>query len=291
MPEIDVLGSTMYYEDVTTPGAAGDGATFVFLHGNPSSSRLWRNVLPGVAAPGRRLLAPDLIGMGRSGKPDIPYRLGDHARYLDAWFDALGLEEVVLVGHDWGGVLAFDRAVRHPGRVRGVAFMETFVRPLSWADLGEAPRARSELIRGPEGEALALEQNFLVESAFTGGVLTALSEEEKAPYLAPYPTRESRRPLLTWARSIPLDGDPADVAETVERSGKWLASSDDVPKLLLTFDSSPTLLVGAELAAWCARNIAALETEHCGPAGHHAPEDRPAAIAAAIAAWASRHGN
>jgi haloalkane dehalogenase len=225
--------------------------------------------------------------MGRSGKPDIPYRLGDHARYLDTWFDALGLEEVVLVGHDWGGVLAFDQAVRHPGRVRGVAFMETFVRPLSWADLGEAPRARSELIRGPEGESLALDQNFLVESAFTGGVLTALSEEEKAPYLAPYPTRESRRPLLTWARSIPLDGDPADVAETIERSGKWLASSDDVPKLLLTFDSSPTLLAGAELVAWRARNIAALETEHCGPAGHHAPEDRPEAIAA----WASRHGN
>lgn len=280
---VDVLDSVMSYED------SGTGAPFVFLHGNPASSHLWRKVLPGAAAPGRRLLAPDLIGMGRSGKPGIPYRFGDHARYLDAWFDALGLEDVVLVGHDWGGALALDWAARHPERVRGVAFMETFVRTLSWDDLGEGPRRRAEAVRGPEGEPLVLDGNFLVETAFTGGVLTPLSEEEKAPYLAPYPTRESRRPLLEWARSFPLDGEPADVAERVEHYGKWLASSADVPKLLLTFDSSPTLLIKEDLAAWCAENIAALEIEHCGPAGHHAPEDRPQEIAAAIAAWAGRH--
>ncbi|MBE3013717.1 haloalkane dehalogenase [Microbispora sp. NEAU-D428] len=283
MPSIDVLDSAMYYEET------GSGAPFVFLHGNPASSHLWRKVLPGIRA-GARLLAPDLIGMGRSGKPGVPYRFADHARYLDAWFDRLGLEDVVLVGHDWGGALAFDWAARHPGRVRGIAFFETIVRTMSWSELGEAPRTRAETIRGPEGEPLVLDRNFMVETAFTGGVLTPLGEEDMRPYLEPYPTRESRRPLLEWARSMPLDSEPADVAERVGAYGGWLASSHDVPKLLLTFDSSPTLLIGPEMAAWCAANIAGLEVEHCGPAGHHAPEDRPEAIAAAITAWAGRHG-
>ncbi|MFB9837092.1 haloalkane dehalogenase [Actinoallomurus acaciae] len=283
MPEIDVLDSTMYHEET------GGGSPWVFLHGNPGSSRLWRKVLPAVGADAR-LLAPDLIGMGRSGKPDVPYRFADHARYLDAWFERMGLEDVVLVGHDWGGSLAFDWAARHPDRVRGVAFFETIVRPMSWSELGEGPRSRAEAMRGPQGEALVLDQDFFVRTAYTGGVLNPLSEEELRAYLAPYPTRESRRPVLEWARSLPLDGEPADVAERVERYDTWLAASAEVPKLLLTFDSSPTLLIDERLAAWCAANIAALETEHCGPAGHHAPEDRPEAIATAITAWATRHG-
>lgn len=282
MPEIDVLDSTMYYEET------GSGAPWVFLHGNPGSSRLWREVLPAVGADAR-LLAPDLIGMGRSGKPDVPYRFGDHARYLDAWFERLGLGDVVLVGHDWGGSLAFDWAARHPDRVRGVAFFETIVRPMSWSELGEGPRSRAEAMRGPQGEALVLDQDFFVRTAYTGGVLDPLGEEELQAYLAPYPTRESRRPILEWARSLPLDGEPADVAERVERYDAWLAASAEVPKLLLTFDSSPTLLIDERMAGWCAANIAALETEHCGPAGHHAPEDRPEAIAKAITAWAARH--
>jgi haloalkane dehalogenase len=280
MPTIDVLDSVMYYED------SGEGAPVVFLHGNPSSSYAWREVRPALQAPGRRLLAPDLIGMGRSGKPDIPYRVEDHVRYLDAWFDALGLRDVVLVGHDWGGALAFDWAARHPERVRGVAFMETFVRPLTHDDMSEQAIARARKIRGPEGESLVLDQDFLVRTAFTGGVLEGLGEAEMAPYLAPYPTRESRRPLLEFSRSSPLEGEPAEVAQWVEGYGKWLASSDDVPKLLLTFDSSPTLLIGAAMADWCAGNIAALEIVHCGPAGHHAMEDRPEAISAALAGWA-----
>ncbi|MEV4319716.1 haloalkane dehalogenase [Actinocrispum sp. NPDC049592] len=279
MPSVPVLDSTMYYEEI------GDGTPVVFLHGNPGSSHLWRKVLAAMNMPAR-LLAPDLIGMGRSGKPDIPYRFADHARYLDAWLDDLG--PVVLVGHDWGGALAFDWAARHPDRVRGVAFLETIVRPMSWAELGDAPRARAEAMRGPEGERLV--QNF-VESAFTGGVLNPVTAEDMAAYLAPYPTPESRRPVLEWARSLPLDGSPADVATRVEEYGKWLATSVDVPKLLLTFDSSPTLLIGPDMAAWCQQNIAALETQHCGPAGHHAPEDQPEAIAKALTTWAAPLGN
>ena len=282
MPLTDVLDSTMYYEET------GEGPAVVFLHGNPGSSHLWRKVLPAVDLPAR-LLVPDLIGMGRSGKPDLPYRFADHARYLDAFFDRLGLTDTLLVGHDWGGALAFDWAARHPDRVRGVAFLETIVRPMSWSELGDGPRARAEAMRGPQGEELVLDRTFFVESAFTGGVLSPVGEQDMQTYLAPYPTRESRRPILQWARSLPLDGEPADVTERVEQYGKWLATSDGTPKLLLTFDSSPTLLIGEAMADWCAANITALETRHCGAAGHHAPEDQPDAIARAITTWARRH--
>jgi len=284
MPEIEVLDSTIHYED------AGSGTPLVFLHGNPTSSHLWRNVLPGIGEPGR-LLAPDLIGMGRSGKPGIAYRYDDHARYLDAWFDALELDDVVLVGQDWGASLAFDWAARNPGRVRGVAFMETIVKPMSWAEFPAAARSRFEAFRTPGvGEQLVLDQNVFLEQAFGVPVLRELSEQELEPYLRPYPTPESRRPVLQWARSMPLDGEPADVVGRIEKYDAWLATSPEVPKLLLTFDSSPTLMVGPEMAAWCAANIAALEIEHCGPAGHHAPEDQPEAIAAAVAGWADRNG-
>jgi haloalkane dehalogenase len=282
MPIIDVLDSTINYEQT------GAGTPIVFLHGNPSSSHAWRNVLPALGEPGR-LLAPDLIGMGRSGKPAIAYTFADHARYLDAWLDGLGLEQVVLVGHDWGGALAFDWAARHPHRVRGVAFFETVMRPMSWSELGEGPRHRAQTMRSPQGEQLILDQNFFIETAFTGGVLNPLSEQQMAPYLAPYPTRESRRPVLQWARSLPLDGDPADMAERVDAYGTWLAASPDVPKLLLTFDSSPTLGITAQVAAWCAANVAGLQIEHLGPAGHHATEDQPDAIGNAIARWADRN--
>jgi haloalkane dehalogenase len=283
MPEISVLDSTIHYED------SGTGSTFVFLHGNPASSHLWRKILPN--AGGGRLLAPDLIGMGRSGKPAISYAFADHARYLDAWFDALGLDRVVLVGHDWGGALAFDWAARHPDRVRGVAFLEAIVKPMDWEDLSPQARERSEAIRTPgAGEEMVLEKNLFVRQAFTGGVLTPVGEEDLETYLAPYPTPESRRPILAWARQLPLGGEPAELVSRIEDYDKWLANSVDVPKLLMTFEGSPTLLIGEEQAGWCAVNIAALETVSCGRSGHHAPEDRPEEIAAAVSAWADRHG-
>jgi haloalkane dehalogenase len=283
MPEVNVLDSTIHYRD------SGTGTDFVFLHGNPSFSYLWRDVLPGVG-PGR-LLAPDLIGMGLSGKPDIPYLFADHARYLDAWFDALGLGRVVLVGHDWGGALAFDWAARHPERVLGLAFLESIVKPMAWEDLSPQARARSEAIRTPgTGEKMMLDQDLAVRQAFTGGVLTPLEAADLEAYLAPYPTRDSRRPLLAWARQMPLGGEPAELVTRIEAYDAWLAKSPDVPKLLMTFEGSPTLLVDERMAAWCAANIASLETVHCGEAGHHAPEDRPGEIAAAVSAWADRHG-
>jgi haloalkane dehalogenase len=283
MPETSVLDSTIHHEE------SGSGSPIVFLHGNPGSSHGWRNVLPDVGA--GRLLAPDLIGMGRSGKPDLPYAFADHARYLDAWFDALGLDDVVLVGHDWGGALAFDFAARHPGRVRGLAFFETIVKPMAWEDLTPQAAERSRKIRTPGvGEDLVLEQNLFVRQAFTGGVRTPVADADLAAYLAPFPTPESRRPILAWARQLPLGGDPAVLVTRIEAYDEWLASSTDVPKLLLTFEGSPTLLIGERMARWCAENVAALDVVACGEAGHHAQEDRPKEIAAEIAAWADRRG-
>jgi len=282
MPAINVLDSTMSYEET------GSGTPLVFLHGNPVSSYLWRRILPQIGG-AAHCLAPDLIGMGRSGKPDMPYRFADHARYLDAWFDALALDGVVLVGIDWGGALAFDWAARYPGRTRGVAFMETIVRPLSWDDFPGAARPRYEALRAPGiGETKVLDENFFIETAVRATVLCDLSDEDLEAYRAPYPTRESRRPLLEWPRAMPIEGEPADVVGRVEAYDAWLAGSAGVPKLLLTFDTSPTLMIGAGLAAWCATHIANLEIAHCGAAGHLAPEDQPKAIAAAITLWADR---
>lgn len=279
MPELPVLDSTVHYLDT------GDGTPLVFLHGNPAFSYIWRNVLPHVGH--GRLLAPDLIGMGASGKPDIAYSFADHARYLDAWFDALDLRDVVLIGHDWGGALAFDWAARHPERVAGIAFLEAIVKPLQWDELSPGMRERSEAVRGPAGEQIVLEQNRFLTQAFTGGVLTPVGPEDLAAYLAPYPTAESRRPILAWVRQRPIGGEPADVVERIIAFDAWLHTSHDVPKLLMTFQGDG--LVIDELAAdWCAAQVAALEIVDCGPAGHHAPEDRPEEIAAAISTWLDR---
>jgi haloalkane dehalogenase len=267
----------------------GTGTPIVFLHGNPSSSHSWRHILPHVGA--GRLLAPDLIGMGRSPKPDIAYTFADHADHLDAWFDHLGLDDVVLVGHDWGGALAFDRAARHPGRVRGLAFFETIVKPMAWDDLTPQAAERSRKIRTPgAGEDLVLTQDLFIRHAFTGGVRTPLGDEELAAFLAPFPTPESRRPVLAWARQLPLGGDPAELVTRIEAYDEWLAASQRTPKLLITFEGSPTLLIGEKMAQWCADHVAALEVVAGGEAGHHAQEDRPKEIAAEIAAWLDRHG-
>jgi haloalkane dehalogenase len=284
MPTVDVLDSTMSFEE------AGSGTPVVFLHGNPSSSYAWRNVLPQIGAPGR-LLAPDLVGMGRSGKPDSAYRFADHARYLDAWFDELGLEDVVLVGHDWGGALAFDWAACHPGRTLGIAFFETIVRPMTWDDFPGAARPRYESLQGPEGETKVLDENFFIEQALRATVLSGISDDDLAVYREPYPTRESRRPLLAWPRSMPIEDQPVDVVERIEAYDEWLATTPEVPKLLLTFDGSEqTLMIGEAMTAWCVDNIVSLEVEGCGPAAHFAQEDQPTAIAAAVAAWMDRHG-
>ncbi|BCJ32370.1 haloalkane dehalogenase [Actinocatenispora sera] len=282
MPDIGVLDTHLHYE------TRGDGQPVVFLHGNPTSSHLWRNVLPRM--PGSvRALALDLVGMGRSGKPDIAYSFADQARYLDAWIERMGLSEVVLVGHDWGGALALDWAARHPHRVRGIAFLETIVRPMSWQDLPESARPVFTMLRTPgAGEQAVLEENLFIERALAANI-ARLGERDHAVYRDPYPTPASRRPLLQWPRAMPIDGQPADVVARVEAYDAWLAASVDVPKLMPVFHDGPGLM-GPAVEAWVRDHAARVEIVDCGVAGHHAPEDQPAAIAAALSAWIGRHG-
>jgi haloalkane dehalogenase len=271
----------MYYED------EGEGNPVVLLHGNPTSSFLWRKVIPELTGQSR-CLAPDLIGMGRSGKPGIAYRFADHARYLDAWFEALELDDVTLVGHDWGGVLSFDWASRYPGRVRGIAFMETIVRPLTWDDWPAWARETFQAFRRPgEGEELILDRNLFVEQVLPNAMLGTLSSEELDTYRAPFTERAYRLPTLAWPREIPVDGAPADVVRRVQAYDAWLESSARVPKLLLTFD--PGAIMTPSTVKWCQDHIAALDVEHIGPGLHFVQEDNGPSIGVAIAAWRQRH--
>lgn len=279
MPVVPVLDSTMFYREV------GTGTPMIFLHGNPTSSYLWRHILDGVGDPGRRL-APDLIGMGDSGKPDIGYTFADHAIYLEAWFDALEIDDAVIIGHDWGGALGFDWAARHSQRVRALIFSETIVKPLTWNEFPEAGRALFGSIRTPRiGEKMVLEDNAFIEQLLPGSVVTPIHEDDLREYRRPYPTAESRKPLLQWPRSLPLDGEPADVVARIETYDQWLGVSHDVPKLLLSFEPGPGVMMGPEIIEWCKQNFANLEIRRLGPAGHHTPEDQPHAIAATLANW------
>ncbi|SCD74988.1 haloalkane dehalogenase [Streptomyces sp. BpilaLS-43] len=286
MPTLPVLGTTLHHRESGDP----EGLPFVFLHGNPTSSHLWRNVLPAVAAPGRRLLAPDLVGMGDSGKPDLAYSFDDHARHLDAWFDALGITEAVLVGHDWGGTLAFDRAARLPDRVRGLAFTETIVKPLYGDEFPPAGRQLFDLLRTPGvGEEMVLEKSMFVEG-LPATLATTLDPADLEVYRRAFPTPRSRRPVLEWARMMPLDGEPADVVARIEHFDAWLATSPEVPKLLVAFEPGPGAMTDRGAVAWCEENIAGLEVSRNGLAGHHSPEDRPVELAATINTWADHHG-
>ena len=275
---VPVLDSTMAYVDV------GRGAPVVFLHGNPTWSYLWRNVIPHVA-PVARCLAPDLIGMGDSGPaPAGAYRFVDHARYLDAWFDALGLERVTLVGHDWGSALGFWWAHRHPERVRGLAYMEAIVQPLAWADWPESARKIFQAMRSPAGEEIVLQKNAFVERILPASVLRALGPEEMDAYRRPWrEPGEARRPMLQWPREIPIDGDPADVAAIVDGYARWLAESR-LPKLFI--DAEPgTILVGRQrqfCRAWPHQREVTVRGLH------FVQEDSPAEIGRAVADFLTR---
>ena len=257
----------------------GVGDPIVLLHGNPTSSYLWRNVIPRLDGAGR-CLAPDLIGMGRSGKaPAGSYRLADHVRYLDAWFDALDLRGVTLVVHDWGSALGFHWARRHPDRVKALVYMEAIVRPLTWAEWPEASRKLFQGLRSPAGEELILTKNVFVERILPGSVLRGLTSEEMDRYREPFrQPGESRRPTLSWPREIPLDGEPADVVALVDDYARWLAESP-LPKLFV--NASPgAILVGAQrefCRAWPNQQEVTVK------GNHFLQEDSPAEIAQAIA--------
>jgi haloalkane dehalogenase len=226
---LPVLDSEISYVDV------GEGRPIIFLHGNPTSSYLWRNIIPYVSSYGR-CLAPDLVGMGQSKRsPTYSYRFVDHARYLDAWFETLELtRDVILVVHDWGGALGFHRAARHPEQIAAIAYMETIVQPMHWEGFGDAGQIFRAL-RSEQGDQMVLRDNAFVEMVLPRAIMRKLTNEEMAAYRAPFAQVEARLPTLVWPRQIPIDGEPADVTAIVEAYGKWLAESD-LPKLFIAGD-------------------------------------------------------
>jgi haloalkane dehalogenase len=273
-----VLGVDLAYVEV------GQGRPIVFLHGNPTSSYLWRAVIPEVAGLGR-CIAPDLVGMGDSAKAGAgphSYRFIDHRTYLDALLEVLGVnEDVILVGHDWGGALGFDWANRHRQAISGLVYMETIVMPVTWDDWPENARKIFAALRSEAGEQMILDKNFFVERILPASVLQPLSEETMDEYRRPFLERgESRRPTLTWPREIPIDGEPAAVAEVVEDYGRWLAESD-VPKLFVNADPG-SILVGRQrefCRSW------PNQAEVTVPGIHFIQEDSGREIGRAIAEW------
>jgi haloalkane dehalogenase len=272
---VEVLDSEISYVDV------GQGDPIVFLHGNPTSSYLWRNIIPHVSDLGR-CLAPDLVGMGQSRpSPSGSYRFVDHARYLDAWFEKLGLfSNVTLVLHDWGSALGFHRASRHPEQIRAVAYMEAIVAPRRWADF---PNGRDKLfraLRSAEGERLISEENFFIETVLPKSIIRRLSDTEMDAYRRPFVERAARLPTLAWPRELPIEGEPADVTAIVEGYGAWLARSQ-VPKLFI--NAEPGALLTGRLRDICRGFPNQREVTVKGV--HYIQEDSPAQIGAALRAF------
>jgi haloalkane dehalogenase len=274
MKRLPVLDAEMAYVDV------GQGDPIVFLHGNPTSSYMWRNVIP-YALPFGRVLAPDLIGMGRSSKsPRRSYRFFDHVAYLDEWFEKLGLSRnIVFVIQDWGAALGFHRTRRYPDSVAGISYMEAMVRSRLWTDMPPERQLIFRRLRGPEGEDMVMRGNYFVEKMlFEYGVIRKLTAEEKAVYAAPFVTPESRLPTLVFPRDIPFDGEPADVNAVVERYSAWMGASTHLPKLFINASQGHGTAGAAREHCRQWPN----QTEVTVEAKHYVPEDCPHEIGAAL---------
>lgn len=277
LPRLKVLGSEMAYRE---SGRAGMPVA-VFLHGNPTSSYIWRNIIPRVSEVAH-CIAPDLIGFGQSGKPDIEYRFRDHVAYLDGFLAAKEIASAYLVAQDWGTALAFELAARRPGFVRGLAFME-FIRPMAdWNEFHQVPAARDTFRKfrtSGIGEELILENNAFVERVLPGSIKRTLSDEEMAVYRAPFPTPRSRIPTWRLPNELPIEGEPADVHETLQSAHAALGSSN-FPKVLFTGD--PGALVSPAFAYEFAGNLNNCRVVELGNGAHYLQEDHPEAIAKGV---------
>jgi haloalkane dehalogenase len=276
---IDVNGKRMAYVEM------GEGDPIVVQHGNPTSSYLWRNIMPALASRGR-CIAVDLVGMGDSDKLANPgpdsYRYVEHRDYLFQAWEQLGItDNVTLVVHDWGSALGFDWASQHPAGVNGIAYMEAIVRPMRWQDWPDVIRPLFEGFRSAAGETMVLEKNVFVEKVLPGSVLRGLTDEEMAVYRRPFKNAgEDRRPTLTWPRQIPLDGEPEDVVAIVEAYAAWLQESE-VPKLFINAEPGAILTGAQREQCRTFRN----QTEVTVAGSHFIQEDSPDEIATAIASW------
>jgi haloalkane dehalogenase len=281
---VQVLDSRMAYHE------RGAGAPILFLHGNPTSSYLWRDVMPALEGRGR-LIAPDLIGMGDSGKLPNPgpdtYRFVTHRKYLAAFIDAVigPREKILFVIHDWGSALGFDWANHHRDRIRGIAYMEGIVRPVAgWEEWSPQATPIFQGFRSDKGESMILDRNMFVERVLPGSVLRKLGEAEMAEYRKPFLDREARWPTLTWPRQIPIAGEPADVVTIVAGYADWLAQND-LPKLFVNAEPGAILIgpVREFCRSW--KN----QREVTVPGSHFIQEDSGPAIGSAIAEWMTAH--
>ena len=275
---IEVLGKQMAVHD------SGSGQSVVFLHGNPTSSYLWRNIIPHVSSQAR-CIAPDLIGHGDSDKLDDTssgqYSFVQHREYLDGALDALNLgDEIVLVIHDWGSALGFDWANRHRDRVAGIVFMEAIVRPVTWEEWPNLARPIFQAFRSEAGEEMIIERNLFVEAVLPGSIIRNLSQPEIDEYRKPFVEPQHRRPTLTWPRQIPIDGEPADVVEIVQSYADWLSESP-IPKLFVNAEPGAILTGPQRDFARSWPNL----TEVTVKGSHFIQEDSPDEIGEAIRSW------
>ena len=274
---IEVHGSKIHYVD------EGSGDPILFLHGNPTSSYLWRNVIPYVTSLAR-CIAPDLIGMGKSDKPDIEYRFFDHAEYLEGFIDEMGIRNITLVVHDWGSALGFHSAMRHENNVKGLAFMEAILLPVpSWEMFDPDLKAIFQGFRTPDvGWDMIVNKNMFIEQVLPEATVRKLREEEMRHYREPFREPSSRKPLWRWPNELPIEGEPANVVEAVENYNQWLQQTD-LPKLL--FYGHPGVIITAPVVEWCKRNLKQLKTVDIGRGLHYLQEDNPHLIGAELANW------
>jgi len=272
---VEVLGSRMHYVD------EGEGEVVVFIHGNPTSSYLWRNVIPHVAK-SYRAIAIDLIGMGKSDKPDIDYTYLDHRKYVNAFIEKLNLQHITFVIHDWGSVLGFDYAMQHEDNVAGIAFMEALVPPSLPFASEPAPESPFGLMRtAGVGEKMILEDNYFVEQMIPGAVIRTLEPAEMEAYRAPYPDPASRKPTLMWPRELPMAGNPVVNQEIILNIGQWMKTTD-IPMLYFYATGRDTT------ASYYVENLHNIETLFLGAGRHYLQEDHPESIGRAVHDWRRR---
>ena len=274
---VKIYGARMHYVD------EGSGEPILFLHGNPESSYIWRNVIPRLTALAR-CIAPDLIGMGKSDKPEIEYHFLDHAHYVEEFIRKMELNNITLVIHDWGSALGLYYAMRHEKNIRGIALMEAFLMPIERWDLFGSRDVQElfKAFRTPGiGWDLIVNQNVFIEG-IPKGVVREITEKEMEHYREPFLNPESRKPLWRWPNEIPIEGRPPGVTEIVQNYNQWLRKTE-IPKLL--FYAKPGILVTASTVTWCKQHLKNLKVINIGPGIHYIQEDNPHLIGEQLATW------
>lgn len=275
---LDVNNSKMHYIDV------GEGDPILFLHGQPTSSYLWRNVIPHLSSQGR-CIAVDLIGMGKSGKPDIDYSYDDHFDYLEKFIEKLKLKNITLVIHDWGSGLGFHYANMHRDNVKAIAFMEALYKPMEWKDFPSGYGPMFKMIRAPFFGWLMLSvANMFLKKVLPDSMMRKLTKEEDDYYKSSYPTIKSRKPVRRWPQELPINGKPKDVYDKIMAYQKWLKESD-IPKLCIYVH--PGAIVTDEGVEFIKNNFSNTKMVDIGEGLHFIQEDSPHAIGNAISDWYS----